>query len=93
MSNMPLQLLTADEKIMELQQLLESRNLENDELKLQMESHDQGRGVSTSDSSNYLNSVQDIMWLLNQTANDVNRVSSQPELMANEIMKKLQQIN
>ena len=93
MSNMPLQLLTADEKIMELQQLLESRNLENDELKLQMESHDQGRGVSTLDSSNYLNSVQDIMWLLNQTANDVNRVSSQPELMANEIMKKLQQIN
>lgn len=33
-SNMPLQLLTADEKIMELQQMLESKNLENDELKV-----------------------------------------------------------
>ena len=35
---MPMMLMTADEKIAELQQILEAKDLENDELKLQAES-------------------------------------------------------
>lgn len=36
--NLPMMLMTADEKIAELQQILEAKDLENDELKLQAES-------------------------------------------------------
>lgn len=36
--NLPMMLMTADEKITELQQILEAKDLENDELKVQAES-------------------------------------------------------
>jgi len=41
-----MQLLSPDEKVLELQQLLESRSLENDELKVQLDQNDQGSGMS-----------------------------------------------
>jgi hypothetical protein len=77
-SNLPLQLLTADEKVHELTQILESKNLEIDELKVTLDQSDQGKGVHTQDrqmqNSKNHQLVQDILWLLNSTAGDVNQV-------------------
>ena len=42
--NLPLQLLTSEEKIQELNQILEAKSLENDEMRVQIES-DQGNAA------------------------------------------------
>jgi hypothetical protein len=79
----------------ELQQLMEAKGLENDELRVQLDQSDQGRGASSQDrqsTDRHQQSVQEILWLLNQTANDVNQVGQQPQL-AVDIMQKLQSIN
>lgn len=49
-NNLPLQLLTPDEKVHELTNIVEAKNLEIDELKVKLdESGDQGKGIQTQD--------------------------------------------
>jgi len=74
---MPLQLLTAEEKVIELQQILESKDMENEELKVQLDNQkDQGSSViqnfdRQATSQKNANQMQEILWLVNSAANDL----------------------
>lgn len=95
---MPLQLLTADEKVTELQQILEAKDLENDEMRVQMECNQNDQGSGSNDnrlanSQRNSQQMQEILWLVNSAANDINQNGHNPQLMADMLMQKLQSIN
>lgn len=86
----------------ELQKILEEKNLENDEMRVHMEiQKDQGSGstnVRSSDQERQViirnqHQMNEILWLVNSVAGDLNQVHSNPQGAAVTISKKLQQIS